>query len=62
MTDYDRILDELTACRVRLDQIAAHVTGQKATVDLLPLWECGHRHSTRGEAIRCLNEQQDDAA
>ncbi|HEX5321487.1 MAG TPA: hypothetical protein VFW46_20185 [Stellaceae bacterium] len=60
----DEALGELRAIRLRMDQIAAVLTGEAEREELLPVWDCGHRHSSRAEAIRCkagLSESGQDA-
>jgi hypothetical protein len=56
--NYDDFLSELAQMRVRLDQIAAHITGEKTRYELMPIWHCGHRHQTRLEASKCFKAQQ----
>lgn len=53
MPDWDAILAELRAIRASMDKIAALVAGEQARAELLPVWACGHRHMTRGEALVC---------
>lgn len=60
MADWPAILTELHAIRTRLDQIAAVVTGHQARDELMPIWDCGHKHQTRGEAVRCRRGQEAD--
>lgn len=53
MHRHEDILIELRVLRGKLDQIAAMVEGDKARVELLPVWACGHRHANRREAQQC---------
>lgn len=62
MPPWAEILDELRALRRSMDKIAAIVTGEQAKLDLHPVWRCGHRHPTRGEAVACLATAAEAAA
>jgi hypothetical protein len=52
------VIEELRLIRTRLDQLAAHFFQVKAVEDLLHMWDCGHRHASRGEAIACKKLQE----
>ena len=54
MADWDAVLEELRVIRGQLDRLAAVVMQEKAREELLPVWSCGHRHASRGEAYRCI--------
>lgn len=69
MPDWDVILSELGQMRSRLDQLAAVAMSHKTREELMPVWDCGHRHQGRQEAIDCKRSQRaheaasvDDAA
>lgn len=51
-------LDELRAIRVRLDQIAAVLTGEATREELGVRWSCGHHHPHRQAALDCLRAQK----
>jgi len=54
-------LAELRAIRVRVDQIAAVLVGQQEREELMPVWDCGHRHVSRQAAVECKRAQQSAA-
>lgn len=56
-TDWDGLIDELRLMRGALDKIAARVTSEKTRHELMPIWDCGHRHAGRDEAIACKRSQ-----
>lgn len=60
--ELDAILAELRAIRTALDKLAAHVVGEQTKRELMPIWDCGHRHASRGEAIRCKHERANGEA
>lgn len=53
MNRHEEILEELRVLRGKLDRIAALVEGDKTRTELLPVYDCGHRHANRSEALRC---------
>jgi len=57
MADWPSILAELQTMRGRLDQIAAAVVGERTREELMPVWDCGHRHASRGEALACKRKR-----
>lgn len=56
MTDWDAILAELRLIRASMDRIAALVASEQTKAELMPMWDCGHRHVSRGEARRCKRD------
>ena len=59
MATNDEVIEELRLIRTRLDQLAAHFFQRQATEELFQMWDCGHRHASRGEAIACKKLQQE---
>lgn len=53
MPDWPAILDELRLIRASMDKIAALVAGEQTKAELMPVYQCGHRHRSRVEAVAC---------
>lgn len=50
----DDLLAELRAIRAAVERMETKLIADTLAAELAgPVWQCGHRHSTRGEAIRC---------
>lgn len=60
------LLEEMRAIRAAVELLRASANkepvGYPMGAVLGPLWRCGHRHATRGDAIRCECEQAAQSA
>lgn len=57
-TKLDDILSELKALRAVVERLAPYIVVTTPPEWSVPVYTCGHRHTSRAEAVRCLEAQK----